>query len=316
MHNIAIVIVNYNAGELLAGNLARILESSSARLHVFIVDNQSTDDSWRHLNEAIKNNALSKNISLVLAPSNGGFASGNNIGMRAALESGFEPDYFYLLNPDAYPLPAAIDELIDVSQGQDDRCLLGSTLHNESLIPRCSAFRLPSAMSELQRGAHLGVLDKLFPNAVIAMPMGTSPFHCGWVSGAGFFFSRAVQKEIGFMDDGYFLYFEELDYMRHAAKCGIPVLSVPDSKIVHIAGVSTGIVGAKSETKPMPVYWYQSWHRYFYKNHSAHYAMLCGIAWMTGRMINNLLGVILKHRHTYDGHSLGPFFKHALIGTK
>jgi hypothetical protein len=236
--------------------------------------------------------------------------------MRAALNSGFEPDYFYLLNPDAYPLPGAIEALIEVSKSHEDRCLLGSTLHNEQLVPRCSAFRLPSALSELQRGARLGVLDKLFPNALIAMPIGASPFQCGWVSGAGFFFSRSVQEAIGFMDDGYFLYFEELDYMRHASVCGFPVLSVPDSKIVHIAGVSTGIVGAKSETKPMPVYWYHSWHRYFFKNHPAYYALLCGAAWMTGRMINNLLGIFLKHRHAYDGHSLRPFFKHAIMGLK
>lgn len=314
MHKVAIVTVNYNAGALLAGNLTRTLDSSKANLRIFIVDNQSTDDSRDHLARAIESQGLADRVSLILAPTNGGFASGNNLGMRAAMSSGFAPDYFYLLNPDAYPLPGAVEALIAVSRQHQDRCLLGSTLHDESLVPRCSAFRLPSALSELQRGARLGVLERLFPRAAIALPMQSSPFVCGWVTGAGFFFSQAVQQRIGFMDEGYFLYYEELDYMRHAGRRGIPVISVPEARIVHLAGSSTGIVGGQSRTRPMPIYWYQSWHRYFFKSHSAPYALLCGASWIAGRMIDRALGLVIRHRRGEDGHSIGRFFKHALLG--
>ncbi|WP_417585078.1 glycosyltransferase family 2 protein [Nitrincola sp.] len=314
--SVAVIIVNYNAGELLAGNLQRILESVSSQLavHIFIVDNQSTDASRQVLAAKLQEPQLSGSVTLIEAERNGGFAYGNNQGIKSALASAFNPDYFYLLNPDAYTLPGAIDELIAVSCEFQDKCLLGSTLHDESLIARCAAFRLPGLISEFQRGAHLGVIDRLFPKAVVAMPPQQQPFKCDWVSGAGFFFSKKVQEKIGLMDEAYFLYYEEVDFMRHAGQCGIPVLSVPNSKIVHIAGVSTQIVGGKSNTKPMPVYWYQSWHRFFYKNHSAIYAFLCGMAWVLGRMVNNMLSLIIKHRKTADGHSISRFIKYAVLG--
>lgn len=315
--NIAIIMVNYNAGKLLAGNLRQIADSAPAgcTVQVFIVDNQSPDDSFNILQHAIADQKLN-NVSLIAADRNGGFAYGNNVGIKAALESGFQPDYFYLLNPDAYPLPGALDELLKVSVEYKDNCLLGSTLHDEKLIPRCSAFRFPSVISELQRGMRLGILDRIFKHKVVALPLQEKPFNCDWVSGAGFFFSKTVFDRIGYMDENYFLYYEEVDYMSHALNNGVAILSIPDSKIVHIAGVSTQIVGGKTNKKPMPVYWYDSWHRYFFKNHSTIYAMLAAIAWITGRTIDNLLSVFIKKRRHYDGHSVSRFFKYALVGQK
>ena len=314
--NVAIIIVNYNAGELLADNLQRILESVSSQLtaHVFIVDNQSTDASRQVLSAKLQEPGFSDHTTLIEAERNGGFAYGNNLGIKAALGSAFNPDYFYLLNPDAYSLPGAVDELVNVSRDFQDECLLGSTLHDESLTPRCAAFRFPSLVSEFQRAAHLGVVDRLFPEAVVAMPPQQEPFRCDWVSGAGFFFSKKVQQTMGLMDEAYFLYYEEVDFMRQAKQCGIPVLSVPSSKIVHIAGVSTQIVGGKSNNKPMPVYWYQSWYRFFYKNYTAPYAFSCGIAWVLGRVVNNILSLVIEHRKTTDGHSISCFIKYAVLG--
>ena len=313
---VAVIIVNYNAGELLSGNLQRIIDSAreGIQLHLFIVDNQSTDNSFEVLSQKVETAALTETISLIQADKNGGFAYGNNIGMKAALASGFELDYFYLLNPDAYTLPNAIDQLVQESKRNGDNCLLGSTLHNEALEARTSAFRFPSIISEFQRGVHLGIVDRLFPKSVVPMPLNTSTFECDWVSGAGFFFSRAVFNQIGFMDEAYFLYYEEVDYMRHAKNIGVKILSVPESKIVHIAGVSTQIVGSKTENKPMPVYWYNSWHRFYFKNFSSIYATCCAIAWIKGRVINNLLSVVIKHRKPKDGHSINRFFKYGLLG--
>lgn len=314
--SVAIIIVNYNAGELLAGNLQRIMESvlSQLTVHIFIVDNQSTDASRQVLTAKIHQSGYMNQVTLIEAERNGGFAYGNNLGIKAALASAFNPDYFYLLNPDAYSLPGALDALMVVSHDCQDECLLGSTLYDESLAARCAAFRFPSLISEFQRAAHLGLVDRLFPKAVIAMPQEQQPFRCDWVSGAGFFFSKKVQEKMGLMDEAYFLYYEEVDYMRHANQCGIPILSVPSSKIVHIAGVSTQIVAGKSKTKPMPVYWYQSWHRFFYKNHTAAYAFSCGMAWVLGRVVNNILSLVIKHREITDGHSISRFIKYAVLG--
>jgi GT2 family glycosyltransferase len=119
-NNVAIIIVNYNAGELLAGNLQQILESVSGQLavHIFIVDNLSTDASRQILSAKLQETGLSNHVTLIEAERNGGFAYGNNLGIKAALASAFKPDYFYLLNPDAVPENSAIDETIKLAKKQ------------------------------------------------------------------------------------------------------------------------------------------------------------------------------------------------------
>ncbi len=316
--NVAVIIVNYNAGALLSDNLQRIISSVGQRiaLKIFIVDNQSTDMSFEILSEKIELAGFSEYISLIQADKNGGFAYGNNIGIKTALESDFELDYFYLLNPDAFTLPGAIDSLITVSEHFGMNCILGSTLHNEELQARTSAFIFPNIISEFQRGASLNIVAKLFPTYLVSIPLKTKTFECDWVSGAGFFFSRSVFDKVGFLDEEYFLYYEEIDYMSHAKRQGIKIFSVPESKIVHVSGVSTQIIGNKTKNKSIPTYWYNSWHRFYFKNYSRMYAICCGIAWIKGRLINNLLSTFIKSRKRNDGHSINRFFKHALMGKR
>ena len=62
-----------------------------------------------------------------------------------------------------------------------------------------------------------------------------------WVTGASFMMPRSVLEDIGLMDDGYFLYFEETDLMARAHKAGYSVWHVAESCVVHLAGQATGV---------------------------------------------------------------------------
>ena len=56
------------------------------------------------------------------------------------------------------------------------------------------------------------------------------PKKVDWVSGAAFMLTQATLEKIGLMDQGYFLYFEEVDYMREARAAGFDYLACPGSK--------------------------------------------------------------------------------------
>ncbi|KGK42890.1 hypothetical protein LH51_03970 [Nitrincola sp. A-D6] len=314
--NVAIVLVNYNAGQLLSDNLSRIIECSrGVNAKLFIVDNKSTDDSYSILDGLINSKNI-VDVDLIRSNVNGGFAYGNNLGIAKALESGFEPDYFYLLNPDAVPENGAIEEAVKNAKQMSDCCIVGSQMLDEAGNKTASAFRFPSIISEFNRGANIGLVSRLFPAASLVLPTNESIVPCDWVCGAGFLVPLKVYETLGEMDEQYFLYYEEVDYMKRAREQQIPVLVATQSKVVHIAGVSTGIVNNKVEKSSIPVYWYQSWHRFYFKNYSKAKAVMCGIAWIAGRTFNNILSFFIKKRKPNDGHSIARFWRYAILGNK
>ncbi len=317
MPRVSIVIVNYNAGQLLSSNLCKIMQSvTKLHLNIIVVDNYSTDNSIELLKDFIDSSLLASDVCLIESKINGGFAYGNNLGIKKAVESNFNPDYFYLLNPDAVPESGAIEEAVKQAKDRFDCCIVGSQMLDEEGNKAASAFRFPSIISEFNRGAHVGLVDRFFPQASLVLPTNNTTVMCDWVCGAGFLIPIKTYEQLGEMDEKYFLYYEEVDYMKRARKLGIPVLVTSESKVVHIAGVSTGIVGGKVKKSSIPVYWYQSWHRFFFKNHSKSKALMCGVAWIAGRIINNMLAYFIKKRKPTDGHSIVKFWSYAILGNK
>jgi GT2 family glycosyltransferase len=69
-------------------------------------------------------------------------------------------------------------------------------------------------------------------------------------------------REAGLFDDGFFLYFEEVELMHRLKQHGWVVHHVPSSRVVHIEGAATGL-GPRRTTHRLPAYWYQSRRRYF-----------------------------------------------------
>ena len=98
---------------------------------------------------------------------------------------------------------------------------------------------------------------------------------------------REVIDELGGMDEGYFLYYEETDFCLKVKRAGWSNWYVPSSRVVHLAGQSTGISNAKGHQR-LPKYWFESRRRYFTKNMGPGYAMAADVAlvlaWSAGRI--------------------------------
>lgn len=279
---VLVVIVNYRTGPLVVECL-RSLQGEVAACpgsRVAVVDNQSGDGSADVIAAAIEREGWSGWAELMRAPANGGFSYGNNHAVRPALASGTPPAYFWILNPDTVVTPGALTALVDFSQAHPQVGIAGSSMDGGDGKLWPYAFRFPSLLSEVVGGLRLGFVGRLFPRHVVLREMGQeAPAQVDWLPGASMLVRREVFESVGLMDEGYFLYFEETDFCLAARRKGWETWYVPQSRMTHIAGQSTGVTGQQEGLRRRPQYWFDSRRRYWVKNHGRAYAAATDVLW-------------------------------------
>lgn len=277
-----IVIVNYRTADL-AVDCLRSIAGQIVELHDFhtvVVDNASGDGSVEKLMGVIDREGWHGWASVIPSDRNGGFAFGNNVGIREALRSTCHVDYVMLLNPDTIIRGGAIRALVDFMDSHQGVGIAGSRLENAEGGAECSAHNAPSPLGELESGARLGTLSRALHRYAVTPPMREAAHECDWVSGSSLIVRRKVFEEIGLLDEGYFLYFEEVDFCLRAQKAGWKIWFVPESRVIHLEGASTGI---RNIVQHRPRYWYDSRRRYFVKHFGMFGLMLADALWAAGR---------------------------------
>lgn len=305
MKSVVVVIVNYKVSDLTLNCLHSLAPEIKAikNVHVVVVDNDSQDGSYEAISQGVADNAWSEWVTVLASDKNGGFAYGNNVGIQYAREHDFAGEYYWFLNPDTRVYPGGLSVLLDFMEANTQVGICGSAIENDdgSLWPIC--FRFPSIASEFERGAKLGLVTKLLSRWKVPREMGGENTQVDWLPGASFLIRDKVFSDIGLMDDGYFLYYEETDFCLNAFRSGWECWYVPASKIMHIAGASTGVTGQNTVRKPLPQYVFDSRRRYFTKNHGFIYALLADIAWISSYSMY-LLRIILSGKKNDDPENL------------
>ena len=279
--SILTVILNYRTPDLtVRAAEAAVREMRGLGGEVVIVDNASGDGSF----DVIRNKAESEGwtqdgfLRVVQSPENGGFGAGNNIGMRLGMSSGAVPDFFYILNSDAWPDPGAVDRLLDVMKDEPRAGLVGSYIKGTDDAPHCTVFRFPSASGEFEGAARTGLITKLFKSSVVPMEIPTQTTQVDWVAGASVLMRREMLDEIGLFDETFFLYYEETELCRRAARAGWQTFYVPASEVAHVGSAST----AMKDWARTPRYWFESRFYYFTKVHGRAYAIWATLARLAG----------------------------------
>jgi len=313
MSRCPIVIVNYRTPGLVIDLLRSLdAEARAEGLRAVIVENGSPDDSASQLRQAI-DSAQWDWAELIVCAKNLGFAGGNNVALRPILAQTPPPDYVLLLNPDTVVRPGAVRALIDFMEANPKVGIAGSGLENPDGSPQRSAFRFPSMASELENGLRLGIVSRLLRHALVAPPVEDRPHETGWVSGASMIVRRAVFDAIGPMDDAYFLYYEETDFCLRAKRAGWPCWYAPSSRVMHLAGQSTGVTDPRKPARRMPAYWFASRHRYFRKNHGWLYTKAADLAWAGGYALWRVRRVLQRKPDTDPPHLLGDFVRYNFL---
>ncbi|WP_159978970.1 MULTISPECIES: glycosyltransferase family 2 protein [unclassified Novosphingobium] len=308
-----VVIVNYRTGKLVVDCLASLDNevAASPGTRVVVVDNDSRDGSADTIEAAIEARGWSDWSSLVRSPVNGGFAAGNNLAIRAALADAAAPDLFWLLNPDTRVHPGALSTFLDFFEANPTVGIAGNLLLYGNEMPWPFAFRFPSILSELERGAAFGPLTKLLQNHCVARVMGTAPEQVDSVSGASMVVRRATLYATGLMDEGYFLYYEETDFCRRARQQGWSCWYLPSAVVLHIAGQSTGL--KDNQASRIPRYWFDSRRRYFIVNHGKGYAIIADIAWLAGHVWWRVLRRLRTRKETVVPFLLRDFIARSAL---
>ena len=294
MARIRVVIVNYKTAVLTIACLRSLLPEvrADAQIEVVVVENASGDGEA--IARAIREHGWESWASLIVAERNGGFSYGNNRGIEGALQRALPPDYFLLLNPDTEVRPGAIQALVSYMDMHKNIGIAGSSYENEDGSEWPIAFRFHTAWSQFEQAIRLGLVSKLLNRRLVARTMGNESAQTDWVAGASMMVRREVIESIGLMDEGYFLYFEEVDFCLRALRAGWSCWYVPQSRIMHISGQSTGVSGKDRKLKRMPTYWFASRSCYFVKNHGLSYAWFADIAYGLGLMLSSVHRLISK----------------------
>jgi N-acetylglucosaminyl-diphospho-decaprenol L-rhamnosyltransferase len=263
----AVVIVNYRTPGLVVDCLRTLAAERLAEpaLQVVVVDNASGDASLTILAAAIGDAGWDW-VAVRPLERNGGFAFGNNAAIRELLARTTPPAYIWLLNPDTLVRPGAATALIGFLEAHPEVGVAGGRLEFPDGTPQTAAFRFPTVLSELEDTIRLGFVSTMLRRFRVPGPIEDKPHRTDWVNGASLMVRREVFADVGLMDEGFFLYFEETDFCRRVRRAGWPVWHVPASRVVHLEGQSTGVTGANLAKKRRPLYWFDSRARYFRKH--------------------------------------------------
>ena len=272
---------------------------------ITVVDNASGDGSEAALRAGTRD---MPDVRVIQAGSNGGFGAGNNVGIRAGLPGGVRPDYIYILNSDAFPAPQAIHALLTHLETHPQTGFAGSHIHGPDGDPHRTAFRFPSIAGEFEAQVRFGPVSRLLRNAIVAQPLPTVTTTVDWLAGASLMVRMEVLDRIGLFDEAFFLYFEETELCRRAARAGWPTDYVVESRVAHIGSVSTGM----KQWRRMPAYWFDSrWH-YFTKVHGRGYAVAATLAALTGGALWRLRLLIQRRDRGDPPHFLRDLALHHL----
>ena len=311
--DVVIAIVSYRSAGLTI-NCLRSIEAERSTpgvsIRTIVVDNASGDASA--IVEAIEENSWSSWVTVVRAPRNGGFSYGNNLAFRHAHEAR-RPDYFHLLNPDTLVRKGAIGALVTFLEKHPNVGIAGGSFENLDGSDWPVAFRFPSIMSEIEGGLQLGLATRVLQRWAVAVGMSSEAQPIDWVPGASMMVRRDVFDAIGGFDENYFLYFEETDFCFRAKKAGFPTWYVPESRVMHISGQSTGVTAHNVALKRLPPYWFESRRRYFVATYGTAYATMVDVVALLANSIGSLKRIVQRRKNLGVPHFLTDLVHHSPI---
>ncbi|MBP3255299.1 MAG: glycosyltransferase family 2 protein [Clostridia bacterium] len=241
MNRIAILIINYNGYKDTCECIESIPKNDSNE--IVVIDNASKEKEGEKIKERFPN------IHLIQSNKNIGFAGANNLGIKYAINNKF--DYVLLLNNDTIIEKDMIDELI---KGEENDIIT---------VPKMCYYSNPSVIwyagGYIDRfkgdAKHLGLNEIEKKHNKIK--------YCNFATGCCMLINLALIKKIGYMNEEYFMYCEDVDYCIKMIENNIKIKYVPTAKLLHKVSSSTG-----GEMSPFSTYYYTRNRFLLIKNHN------------------------------------------------
>jgi GT2 family glycosyltransferase len=235
-----ILILNYNGKETLKQCLQSVYQLNYSDFEVVLIDNDSKDGSLEEVKYIYpRAHFIKNNVNL-------GFAAGNNVGIRFALEKG--ADYVWLVNNDAKVEKDSLAKLIDAG-GQKPK----------------SGILSPLIMHDKTKNIWFGkgVIDWVSMKTLhVSPPTLLQSFTSEYICGCAMLIKKEVFKKIGLLNEKYFLYYEDADFSIKATRAGFELWTIPTAHVLH---------SEASESNPEKTYWLViSGLQFFHENTPVH----------------------------------------------
>jgi GT2 family glycosyltransferase len=279
---LAVILLNYRTPNLVVQCLESLVEQIDPNLlRVVIVDNHSEDGSAESLRAAIEERHWQDRVHLLESGENGGFSAGNNYGIRR-----IDSELYLLLNSDTILRKGSLAELVKAASQHPEVSVFSPRLEWPDETPQESTFTFHRPPSELIHSAGTGIVSKLLSRFIVAQPVADLPTKCEWTSFACVLIRKSLFEEIGLLDEGYFMYFEDVDFCRRAVNTGATILHWPSARVVHLRGGSSSVKSSIATRKRPPRYFYASRTRYFKKFYGRLGLTLANLLWYLGRVVS------------------------------
>lgn len=285
-HDVAVVVLNYKTPGMVIDCLQSMSDQVIAGRHdVIVVDNASPDDSADQVETAIEAKCWSSWARVVRSPVNGGFAAGNNVGIQAS-----NARIIVLLNSDTVVRDGAIETVVAKFEEHDHVGLVGPRLEWPDGTKQISTFRFRTPLTELIAAGRLGFLGRFFSTHVVAKEIDAASEDLDWVSFACVAIRSEVFERVGLLDETYFMYFEDMDFCRHAKLASFKVAYEPDAAVVHLRGGTSDVKKSTIERRRRPGYYYAARSRYFRAWYGRAGFVLANMFWTLGWLLALIRG--------------------------
>lgn len=228
----SVIIVNWNTGGLLRRCLDALGRAFAPQhsFEVVVVDNASSDES------VTLARASAQPFRLVSLERNVGFSRANNVAIRDA-----RGGVVILLNPDTEPRAGSLSALVDAVRAHPDAAAVGPRLISAdgTLQRSCRRFPTFAVLALLFLKAH-----HLFPGLAALRRYEMRDASLGreravdQIMGACMAIPRRALDCVGLLDEGYWVWFEEVDWCRRAARAGLRAWFAPRSEVLHHGAAS------------------------------------------------------------------------------
>jgi len=237
--NLSIIVLSWNVRDLLRECLAS-LPLNDEQVEIIVVDAASADGSA----EMVR--AEFPAVQLLAQTENLGYTRGNNLGLRAA-----QGRYLFVLNPDTEVVGGALEQMTAYMDAHPQVGALGPQLIDPDGAAQSTRRRFPTLATAffestwLQPLAPRSLLDRYYaldlPADVVSQ--------VDWVMGAAVLVRREAYAQVGGLDEGFFMYSEEVDWCRRLKAAGWQVVYFPPARIIHHIGRSSEQVPAATHIR-------------------------------------------------------------------
>ncbi len=283
---ISIIIVSWNTAWFLENCLASILANPpTSSFEIWVVDNASTDESFRMVREKFPL------VNLIENRENVGFARANNQAIQRCAGN-----YILLLNPDTLVKSGALQALVNFLDQHPEAGAVGARILNPDGSLQTASHPRPTLSRELWRLFHL---DALFPYAEYPPTKWKTnrPQEVDVLIGACLLLRKEVLDQVGFLDEDHFMYSEEVDLCYRIQRAGWCLFWVPQSEVVHFGGQST-----KQVPTEMFLSLYQGKIKYFRKHNGWSAAQIYKLILMIAALSRLILAPFVFFEHSSGRH--------------